>query len=258
MENQNTTWNQWISHNHTSPQALEAIREVIRQRPRAPIHLRDFLQPEQARRLQEALENLPLWTRVHAVVKNSLEIEELTQEEWLSRPEEKRWSRQDVARPLNALADPSGPLSADARKAMQDFFVFAMIGPVFRSWLAALYGVDFQDRGACEVVRYQPGDYIIPHADTHDERIVGINFYLGHDWQDGDGGELEFFNEHSDATTIRPLFNSISMIPIHIDCLHQVKPWLRSTPGRETICLSYRPVQPVRQQSRPGYAVEFK
>jgi hypothetical protein len=234
-------WSEWINEPYTSGEAIRDLYEWYFSSPRRPMLLTDFLRPEQATRLYGCLSRLDLWHRVHSIVTSEQEIEELPPDEWLRYPQEQRWSRQDIVRPIGALFDENGGLPAEDCRTMQEFFFFVLIGPQFRIWLASIFGVPIKNKAACEIARYQPGDFIIEHGDTHDPRMVGINFYLGHDCAEGEGGELGFRNGEGEEYLIRPKFNSLSLIPIHKSCVHWVSPWKGKTAARETICLSYRP-----------------
>lgn len=232
---------EWINERYLTDESLEQLRLWYRDRPRRPLVLNDFLLPEKALVLQQCLARLPLWERAYGVLAEDESVVDLPLEEWLACPVERRWNSQDIARPFTALVDPDGPLPVADVQAIREFFFFAFLGPGFRNWLEEIVRVPIQQTVTCEVVRYQMGDYITSHADTHDSRIVGVNFYLGENWQPGDGGELGYANEQGESIVMTPQFNAISIIPIHTDCVHWVQPWQCPTPGRQTICLSYRP-----------------
>lgn len=235
-------WGQWIDQRYIAEETMGGARVWHASRPDRPLVLPGFLRPERAAQLAAVVRSISFWQHVFTVMEPDGSVRDVTNADWASAPEEVRWNHQEIARPFEAFIDPQGPLSVSQRDVIREFFTFAFVGPSFRSWLGSILGVELQQKVSCEVVRYQPTDYLPEHSDTHDDRIVGVNLYLGAGWAEGDGGELGFRNESGAVSTVAPLFNGLSILPIREGCVHWVEPWRRGQPGRETISLSYRPI----------------
>lgn len=232
-------WAHWINEPYLSESAISSVRQSFRARPRRPVILKNFLVPHKAQYLATAFEQISAWEHAHSVLDENDQLITIDRSEWEMLPEAKRWSRQGIAAPLSRLLnDDDAPAS---RATLRHFALFTITTPALRSWLASVIGVELDQQVTCELVRYGPGDFITAHADTHDPRIIGVNFYLGALWKPEDGGQLGYRNENGEVFSLDPEFNSLSIIPIHQHCVHWVSEWRSSSPGRYTFCLSFRP-----------------
>jgi Rps23 Pro-64 3,4-dihydroxylase Tpa1-like proline 4-hydroxylase len=130
------------------------------------------------------------------------------------------------------------------REFFENFLVFTIFGPVFRSWLSTVLGRSLDPLAALEIARYQEGDFIVPHSDFIDSKVLGVNIYLDKDWNAKKGGCLNFINGAGQTYALEPRYNSLSLIPIAHDCFHSVAPWKSTRPGRYTVSLGYRLPEP--------------
>jgi hypothetical protein len=243
-------WAHWINQPYLSESAICGIRESFQARPRRPLVLKNFLVPDKAERLAKSFEQIRSWERAHAVLDEQKQLTTIDEMEWERRPVEERWSRQEMAAPLSQLLKDESELEPAPRTTILHFVLFTITSPALRSWLAGVVNVELDQHVTCEIVRYGQGDFITEHSDTHDARIIGVNFYLGGSWKPDDGGRLGYRNERGQVFTVDPEFNSLSIIPIHRDCVHWVSPWRSHLPGRYTFCLSFRPASEATMTSR--------
>jgi 2OG-Fe(II) oxygenase superfamily len=234
-------WAHWINQPYLSESAISSIRESFQARPRRPLILKNFLTPHKAECLAKSFEQIGSWTQTHSVLNENKQLITIDSSEWEMLPVEERWSRQEIAAPLSQLLKDDGALDPTVRVTILHFVLFTITSPALRSWLASVVDVELDQRVSCELVRYGQGDFITEHSDTHDTRIIGVNFYLGESWKSDDGGRLGYRNERGQVFMVDPEFNSLSIIPIHHGCSHWVTPWKSSLLGRYTFCLSFRP-----------------
>jgi hypothetical protein len=228
----------WIDDGFLAPDRVRALREEFAAVPRRPLSLPGFLRPERARALTEALSRVDCWERARCL-RTAATTTEVDAPTFEAATPEQRFSRHDVARPLSRLVASSGPTPAADRQLISEFFEFlAVDDAAFRGWLGALLGHALNRRTTCEVVRYHQGDFIAPHADTHDGRVVGVNFYLDAGWSPDDGGLL-CFEGSAGPCQLEPRFNQLTLIPIDEDYRHEVQPWRAARIGRYVVSLSY-------------------
>jgi hypothetical protein len=229
---------QWLSAVHAAQESRAVVRARLGASPPAPCQLEQFLNDERARALRACFDEIRHWRRSACVLGSNDSFIEVSSDAWDDAPAELRRTRQDLARPLEALFAPGG-LPDAARELLEEFIEFMVAGE-FRDWLCDV--ADPAPRGdvSFEFARYHTGDFLAPHTDLHPgcRRILAINVYLG-PWQPGDGGLLGFRDERGDAPVMAPVANSVSIIPIRAGAEHWVSPWMNAAPGRYTAAFGY-------------------
>ena len=231
----------WIDRSHQSPARIDLLSKRWRTRPYAPLKITNFFSEHAFAELLECVRNIPNYQRDYSLLTHENEVRSVPYEEWCRTDPAKRWNSQDIARPLADLFSPSAFDDPKHLQTLRSFFQFAVLGDELICWLSKLIGVNLSKKVSCEFVHYREGDYITPHKDTHDDRIIGLNFYLGPEWRKGYGGELGFENEIGERFAVTPNPNTLSIIPIDEQCMHWVEPWRSKFSGRYTISMSFRP-----------------
>ncbi len=231
----------WIRDQYLRKPYISSLQDQYNQLPSKPIFIKNFMSDNHFHELQQCILNIPNYCRDYSIITENDEVMSVSKDKWESSQKSHRWNKQDIVKPLGDLLKPGiFSLEKDTRL-FQDFVKFAILGDELSLWLSEIVGRTLNKKVSCEIVRYHKGDYIVEHKDTHDNRVIGINFYIGPDWEKDYGGELGFKNEQGSEFFVSPLPNSLSIIPISHSCSHWVKPWLSNSPGRHTISMSFRP-----------------
>lgn len=158
----------------TTPAAMQTLAAWYAQRPDRPLLLEGFLQPESWEALAASLEALPNWRHLHAIKLGEEElapVEDVPSEQFIRTPPRRRWGSQEIADPLES----GGEHLSDG---LQDWLAFVLEPEGLSDWISQITGQPIQQRKTLELARYRPGDYIAPHSDLHDGRILGVNCYL--------------------------------------------------------------------------------
>ena len=74
---------------------------------------------------------------------------------------------------------------------------------------------------------YGQGDFLLPHDDQVEDRIIAYSLHLTPDLEELDGGSLDLFEDRKDGTSklvksIIPKFNSLNMFEVSETSWHQV------------------------------------
>lgn len=237
-------WTEWIHPRYCQPETLIELRNWFSGRPSGPLSLNDFLQEEKVSDIAGSLSRIRLYEPVYSLYwgKNRTEYRDVTEQEFTAADEAHRFGRHQVITSLPDIFTPEGGLSEQEQMSLESFFRFLFVGQGLKSWMAVVTGQLLEEKVSFEVVRYEKGDFLSPHCDTHDNRLLGLNFYLDPHWQESDGGMLGFINHQEQVTYCPPVFNSISLIPIHESYRHWVNPWNNEKTGRFCISMSFRPL----------------
>ncbi|MFP8883835.1 2OG-Fe(II) oxygenase family protein [Streptomyces mangrovi] len=225
---------------HLTDAARKELHDWFRSSPTEPKVFQEFLRPELARSMAEALRCLPVWERHSTAHRTSTETEDIPEEAWDGHP--RRAARHFVARALpNALED--GKMEAPHQKALRAFLAFAVMSGGLQSWLEEGIGVEIdRSRNSLEFAAYKVGDSINVHQDLLPGRILAVNFYLDDAYRPSDGARLGYRNEEGREFRVDPLFNSFALIPILPDCHHWVDPYEGATTGRFTVSIGQHQV----------------
>jgi len=232
-------WRQWINAKYFDGEQLGHLEHWYAQPHPDPLGLEQFLVPEKAALLSGLVRRLPNWEREYSVQDGEGRIAMVGEAEWHATEPRSRWNRQDIARPPASSGWPS--LNSTDKETFNSFLRFFLVGRGFKSWLETFLQRPLGDRVTCEFARYQTEDYLAPHSDAHDERVVGVNLYLGQAWRPSFGGRLGHRNGDKPPTYVCPHPNSLSVFPVQKAALHWVEPWSLPHPGRETISMSFAP-----------------
>jgi hypothetical protein len=228
----------WLAPRWTSPDGTQTLAAWYADRPDRPLLLEGFLRPEVHQALRAALDALPNWRHLHAIKLGERELdalEDVPHAAFLRTPPRRRWGSQELADPLEAAA------TEQLDEIVSDWISFVLAPEGLSDWIAQITGRPIQQRKTLELSRYRPGDYITPHSDLHDGRILGVNCYLGRAWRPGDGGQLGFENEAGLVHHCAPLPNCAALLPVRAGCLHWVEPWSAPSVGRLTASVSFWP-----------------
>ena len=104
-----------------------------------------------------------------------------------------------------------------------DFFSF-LSSENFKKFVSDLFNIDLKGRVDCSAFCYSSGDYLLPHDDRSDGWRVAFAFYLGEDFFEEDGGQLDFFESGSLSKSILPKENSLVFFLVEEGkSIHQVR-----------------------------------
>lgn len=221
-----------------SRQTVSDLRAWYSASTPTPISIKNVLEPSFAKDLSSALAALPNWRHVNSLIGDDGDVRDVDYSEWSTAPIIQRWSSQRIAeaRPLLLQQVPLDPMS---RSTLATFFLYFIVGTEFRKWVSSITGVAISKEVTCEFAHYCVGDYITEHADRHDDRIIGVNLYLG-PWRSDSGGRLGFRDSGGAVNFVDPAPNSMSLFRVLDGCVHWVEAWMDPEPGRRTISMSFR------------------
>ncbi|MGW5781955.1 2OG-Fe(II) oxygenase [Streptomyces sp. NPDC003863] len=221
----------FVNPEYLEPEARAELHTWHKQGAGGPRTLPDFLRPDFATALGDALRALPYWVRYASVYEGDVRTREVAEEEWDGHPD--RAARHYLIRPMLAAVE-SPDVAEEHRTVLRQFLAFVVTGPHFLSWVASVVGDSLEPRTSFEFTRYGTGDHITPHHDLIPGRVLAANFYLDSRYTDTAGGRLWFRDADGRDHVTEPEFNSFTMIPIRDGCRHWVEPYTGAEPGRYT------------------------
>ncbi|MGC4804657.1 2OG-Fe(II) oxygenase [Micromonospora sp. DT233] len=231
MDNWRRTATRFISQPYLTAERGEELNEWYRSGTGGPLTLPDFLDEEFARSLGRALREHPYWRRHTTAYDGDLRSYDVPERDWADNPA--RAARHYQLQPLvQALEAPEVP--AELRAVLKRFVAFAITGPYLLSWVSSVIGESLEQRTSFEFTRYGPGDQITPHHDLLPGRVLAANFYLDELYHPSAGGRLWFRAADGTEHVATPTFNSLTLIPIRVGCVHWVEPYTAEIPGRYT------------------------
>lgn len=223
----------YVAPEHLTHAAVDRMRDWYRSdRPR-PLALRDFLRPELARSLGDALRAIPTWSRHAAIYQGRSQKTEFWEE---VEPGLDLTATQFVVRDIKALLD-EGVMDLPHQRALEQFLLFSVLSDGLRDWLKAGTGLDLRKQTLMEFAAYRASDGLGAHQDLVPGRVLAVNFYLDQDYRPDQGGRLGFRNGSDEEFHVPPVFNSISVFPVREDCWHWVEPFRGDAVGRYTIAI---------------------
>lgn len=237
-------WTEWIHPKYCQPETLIELRNWFAGHPSSPLSLTGFLQEEKVRAIADCLPKIRLYQHIYSLYwgKTRREYQDVEKKDFMEADVVNRFGRHQVITSLPAIFTPESGLSEQEQLLLESFFHFLFVGQGLKSWMAVITGQALEEKVSFEMVRYGKEDFLSPHCDTHDNRLLGLNFYLDPHWQEPDGGMLGFIDHEDQITYCHPIFNSISLIPIHESYKHWVSPWNNEKTGRYCISMSFRPL----------------
>lgn len=222
----------FLSDSYTTEDGIRAVRDSVGGGVRKPVQLHEFLKPDIAEQLHRLLSASDVWERVAYAYDGDTSQVEIPVDAWDAHatPMSRQWLLRDVGR---LLADRSAHV--DDVALFKNFLTFAVLGGGLRSWVAAVLEKPLRTQGSLELAAYGHGDEIRPHHDLVGSKIATLNIYLDPDYDISDGGTTTLEPFGRDQSTIAPLYNSASIIPIEEGLYHWVSPWRAERRGRYTI-----------------------
>lgn len=221
---------------------LAELGALLTREPARPVHLPDFLLPDQAAELSRAVRAIPRWSSSPVVWnEDRRSTRGVSAEEWDATPPELRAALREVAQDVPALFEDDSDYGDEHRGLLSELFVFACMGPELRGRLADWLAPGVPLRTNLEFARYGRGDRLGEHSDAESDTLFVLNLYLDPEYREAEGGVLGFRNEAPEEFAMPPRFNSASLMPIRPGCVHWVSPWRADRPGRYTVSIAVRP-----------------
>lgn len=236
-------WEEWINPKYCDLAYIVKLRQWYKNQDNETLLLEDFLNQDRAQAIANCLRKINLYKPSYSLHwgNKNLEYKEVSKDVFYSAKEFERFGTHQIIPNLDDIFSSNVGLSEQEQHEMEKYFNFIVIGPVFRSWISVVISEQVSSKVSCEIVKYKENDFLAPHCDTHDDRLIGINFYLDPNWKDKNGGVLGFKSEKEKLKICKPYYNSISLIPIRDSYQHWVSSWKSKKTGRYTVSMSFRP-----------------
>jgi hypothetical protein len=213
---------EWIQPQHLEWAALEATRERFAAEPSRMVVLADFLLEPIATRMSRFLTDeaefavtVGLTTRYGAC----------SEEEFDAAPAAERFFRYRRLTGARAVAGANEGLGA--LKALDR----ALAEPSLRALFQHISGMPLAGF-ASSVRRMEAGDFLVPHADDVDDRLLSFVIYLTPGWEPRHGGTLYLERGGGELARVEPRWNSIVIFDARTQ--HHIAPIEAGAPPRVT------------------------
>lgn len=190
-----------------SSKVLAAISEMGAGVGRAK--LIGHLEPNDHGAIVDELADIANWSEEYWILDHDDSVVKVTEQEFNTTEPNLRFSHSDSLR--RASED------ATATKALMS----AVRSDTVAQHFSEAFGRKVEFRSA-DVARYRSGHYLRRHADTYEDRVFGLLFFLSSGWSAGCGGELIAESPSGEVDVVPPLTGRIGVLPIRPNYWHLV------------------------------------